>query len=92
MAHWEPIFAAADCCVTPILRVDEVLEHPQVKAREMVVELGSVKQYAPPFKLSAWPWEVAMPAPAAGADSDAVLAAAGYSAAEIGALREAKVI
>lgn len=92
MAHWEPIFAAADCCVTPILRVDEVLEHPQVKAREMVVELGGVKQYAPPFKLSAWPWEVAMPAPAAGADSDAVLAAAGFSAAEIGALREAKVI
>jgi crotonobetainyl-CoA:carnitine CoA-transferase CaiB-like acyl-CoA transferase len=92
MAHWEPIFAAADCCVTPILRVDEVLQHPQVQAREMVVELGGVKQYAPPFKLSAWPWAAAEPAPAAGADSEAVLAAAGFSAAEIGALREAKVI
>ncbi len=92
MVHWEPIFAAADCCVTPILRVDEVLQHPQVKAREMVVELGGVKQYAPPFKLSAWPWEASAPAPAAGADSEAVLAAAGFSAAEIGALREAKVI
>jgi crotonobetainyl-CoA:carnitine CoA-transferase CaiB-like acyl-CoA transferase len=58
----------------------------------MVVELGGVKQYAPPFKLSAWPWTSAMPAPAAGADSDAVLASAGYSSTEIGALREAKVI
>jgi alpha-methylacyl-CoA racemase len=92
MAHWEPIFAAADCCVTPILRVDEVLQHPQVVAREMVVELGGVKQYAPPFKLSGWPWEASAPAPAAGADSEAVLAAAGFSATEIGALREAKVI
>jgi crotonobetainyl-CoA:carnitine CoA-transferase CaiB-like acyl-CoA transferase len=92
MAHWEPIFAAADCCVTPILRVDEALLHPQVQAREMVVELGGVKQYAPPFKLSAWPWAAAEPAPAAGADSEAVLAAAGFSAAEINALREAKVI
>ena len=92
MAHWEPIFAAADCCVTPILRVDEVLQHPQVVAREMVVELGGVKQYAPPFKLSAWPWTAAEPAPAAGADSEAVLAAAGFSSAEISALRESRVI
>ncbi|MBK8759578.1 MAG: CoA transferase [Sulfuritalea sp.] len=92
MAHWEPIFAAADCCVTPILRVDEVLQHPQVMAREMVVDLDGVKQYAPPFRLSAWPRAVAEPAPAAGADSEAVLAAAGFSAAEIGAFREAKVI
>jgi alpha-methylacyl-CoA racemase len=72
--------------------VDEVLQHPLVQAREMVVELGGVMQYAPPFKLSAWPWNASAPAPAAGADSDGVLAAAGFSAAEIGALREAKVI
>ncbi len=92
MAHWEPIFAAADCCVTPILRVDEVLQHPQITARDMVVELGGVKQYAPPFKLSAWPWAAPMPAPAAGADSEAVLAAAGFSAAEISSLRASRVI
>ncbi len=92
MAHWEPIFAAADCCVTPILRVDEALLHPQVQAREMVVELGGVKQYAPPFKLSAWPWTALNPAPAAGADSEAVLAAAGFTSAEISALRASRVI
>jgi crotonobetainyl-CoA:carnitine CoA-transferase CaiB-like acyl-CoA transferase len=92
MAHWEPIFAAADCCVTPILRMDEVLRHPQITARDMVVEVGGTRQYAPPYKLSAWPWSGAMPAPAAGADSDAVLGVAGFSESEIGALREAKVI
>lgn len=92
LAHWAPIFAAADCCVTPILRLDEVIAHPQVVAREMVVEVGGTRQYAPPFKLSAWPWGNAQPAPAAGADSEAVLAAAGFAEAEITALRNARVI
>ena len=92
LAYWQPLLAAADCCVTPILRLDETLDHPQIVAREMVVEIGGTRQYAPPFKLSAWPWASATPAPAAGADSDAVLAAAGYAETEIAALRQARVI
>jgi crotonobetainyl-CoA:carnitine CoA-transferase CaiB-like acyl-CoA transferase len=58
----------------------------------MVVELGGVKQYAPPFKLSAWPWTAAEPAPAVGADSEMVLAAAGFTSAEISALRASRVL
>jgi crotonobetainyl-CoA:carnitine CoA-transferase CaiB-like acyl-CoA transferase len=92
MAHWAPIFAAADCCVTPVLRLDEALTHPQTVARRMLAEVGGLPQYAPPFKLSAWPWPAAAPAPAAGADSDAVLAAAGFAQTEIAALRDARVI
>jgi crotonobetainyl-CoA:carnitine CoA-transferase CaiB-like acyl-CoA transferase len=92
LAHWQPIFAAADCCVTPILRVDEAITHPQLVAREMVIDVGGAKQYAPPFKLSAWPWTHARPAPAAGADSDAVLKAAGYVESDIARLRDAGVI
>ena len=92
MAHWEPIFAAADCCVTPILRMDEVLQHPQIVARDMVVEVGGTKQYAPPFKLSSWPWPDATPAPAAGADSDAILKAAGFGESDIAQLHANGVI
>jgi len=92
LAHWEPVFAAADCCVTPILRMDEAIKHPQVLAREMVVEVGGTRQFAPPFKLSAWPWADAVPAPAAGADSEAVLKAAGYTESEIATLRASGVI
>jgi crotonobetainyl-CoA:carnitine CoA-transferase CaiB-like acyl-CoA transferase len=58
----------------------------------MVVEVGGAKQYAPPFKLSAWPWADASPAPAAGADSEAVLKAAGYVESDIASLRAAGVI
>ncbi|KAF0165733.1 MAG: L-carnitine dehydratase/bile acid-inducible protein F [Rhodocyclaceae bacterium] len=92
LADWEPVFAAADCCVTPILRMDEAIRHPQMLAREMVVEVGGTRQFAPPFKLSAWPWAAASPAPAAGADSEAVLKAAGYTEAEIARLRDSGVI
>jgi len=92
LAHWQPVFAAADCCVTPVLRMDEVMTHPQVVARKMVVEVGGTKQYAPPFKLSAWPKAEATPASASGADSEAVLAAMGFATEEIAALRTAKVI
>ena len=28
LAHWMPLFDAADCCVTPVLRLEEVPEHP----------------------------------------------------------------
>ncbi len=27
-AHWQRAFAESDCCVTPVLRMDEVLAHP----------------------------------------------------------------
>ena len=92
LAHWQSVFAKADCCVTPVLRLDEAIAHPQLVAREMVVDVGGTRQYAPPFKLSAWPWPAPSPAPAAGADSVAVLAAAGFANDEIAALRAANVI
>jgi alpha-methylacyl-CoA racemase len=92
LAHWQAIVSVADCCVTPVLRMDEVVAHPQVVARGMVVEVGGTTQYAPPFKLSAWPWANAQPAPAVGADSEAVLKAAGYAESDIEQLRAGRVI
>ena len=28
LSHWMSVFAGIDCCVTPVLRMDEVLKHP----------------------------------------------------------------
>jgi alpha-methylacyl-CoA racemase len=28
LAHWRSLLAHVDCCVTPVLRVDEAMEHP----------------------------------------------------------------
>lgn len=38
LAEWTELFAAADCCVTPILRTDEALSHPLFAARGMAVK------------------------------------------------------
>jgi crotonobetainyl-CoA:carnitine CoA-transferase CaiB-like acyl-CoA transferase len=28
LSHWQRVFVDVDCCVTPVLRMDEVLQHP----------------------------------------------------------------
>jgi len=35
LAEWTDIFASSDCCVTPVLRTAEALEHPLFQARAM---------------------------------------------------------
>ena len=92
-AEWVAVFDAVDCCVTPVLRLQESLENPQLQARGMVTEVGGVRQFGPVLRLSAMPAAAARPAPAvAGADSDAVLSEAGLVQAEIDRLRQADII
>ncbi|MBY6220994.1 CaiB/BaiF CoA transferase family protein [Marinobacter nauticus] len=38
LAEWREVFADVDACVEPVLTIDEAAEHPQLKARGMVVE------------------------------------------------------
>lgn len=38
LAEWQKIFANQDACVEPVLTISEAADHPQLKAREMVVE------------------------------------------------------
>lgn len=91
-AHWVAIFDRVDCCVTPVLRLEEALVDPQVVAREMVIEVDGVRQFAPPVRLSHSERGPSAPAPAAGADTDALLAELGFDAAEVDALRRDRVV
>jgi crotonobetainyl-CoA:carnitine CoA-transferase CaiB-like acyl-CoA transferase len=82
-----------DCCIEPVLDLDEALDSELVRAREMVVELeqpqlGTVRQLGHPVKLSRTPADPTRPAPAFGEHTDEVLAEAGYSEAEIAAMKE----
>lgn len=90
--HWSGIFDGIDCCVTPVLTLDEALDNEQTRAREMVLEVDGVTQFAPPWKLRGVADAAATPAPHAGEHSAGVLRAAGYAEAEIEALRQARVI
>lgn len=75
--------------------VGEVLDHPQMKAREMIQDIdspvGRIPVMASPLHLSDSPPRLD-PMPALGGDTDAVLASIGYSEAEIAGLRREKVI
>ena len=88
LSYWQDLLADTDCCVTPVLTLDEALDHPQIKARDMSFELGGVRQYAFPVKFSAWSDEVMHPAPASGADTQSILNELGYDAMQIEQMRE----
>ncbi|MGH8057520.1 MAG: CoA transferase [Candidatus Entotheonellia bacterium] len=78
--------------------IDQVVNHPQVKAREMIVEsehpvAGKVQLVGVPVKLSETPGSVREPAPLLGQHTDEVLRTyLGMGKAEIAALRQAGVI
>ena len=80
---WANLFAAVDCCVTPILTPEEALKNEQIVARGMVLQEDGLTQFAPPLKMSEFDFAVRQPAPAAGRHNAAILAAAGYSPAEM---------
>lgn len=39
LAQWQEVFAEVDACVEPVLTIAEAAEHPQLKARGMVIEV-----------------------------------------------------
>lgn len=90
--EWTETFGAADCCVSPVLRVDEALANEQLRARGMVLDADGVKQLALPLKMSEFEFGIERRAPAAGEHTDEILHEAGYGDAEIAALRKEGVI
>jgi alpha-methylacyl-CoA racemase len=96
--QWRAFASAHDCCLEPVLELDEALESELVAARRMVVELaqpgaGPVRLLGVPIKLSRTPGDAARaPGPALGEHTDEVLAAAGLSAEEIAGLHASGAI
>ena len=97
--QWRAFASEHDCCLEPILELDEVLDSELVRAREMVVAIDQpgvpepVRQLGAPIKLSRTPADTGRaPGPELGEHTDQVLAGAGFSEAEIAALHEAGAI
>jgi len=98
-AQWEAFASEHDCCLEPVLGLDEALEGDLVAAREMVVELDQpgaqrpVRLLGAPFKLSRTPADpVRAPGPGLGEHTREVLAQAGYPPEEIDALLESGAV
>lgn len=90
--EWTAIFATGDACVSPVLDMDEVLDHPLAVARGMAVTVDGVTGPAPAPRYSRTPGAVSGPPVDARQDTPDALRAWGISEAQITALAAAKVI
>ncbi|MGA8569140.1 MAG: CoA transferase, partial [Candidatus Binataceae bacterium] len=94
-AHWIDLLNRAGIPSGPILTIEEMFNHPQIAAREMLLKMphpgrGSFMTTGLPVKLSATPGRITRP-PIAGEHTEAVLSAHRFSAEEIAKLRAAGV-
>jgi alpha-methylacyl-CoA racemase len=92
-AEWEAFAREHDCCLEPVLELDEALDSELVREREMVVELEQpgverpVRQLGMPVKLTRTPGEHArLPGPALGEHTEEVLLEAGCTAEQVAEL------
>jgi alpha-methylacyl-CoA racemase len=84
--EWSALLEGSDACFAPVLTLTEAAEHPHARERAAFIDIGGVRQPAPAPRFSRSAPSTPAAAPEAGAHTEAVLAEAGFSAAEIAAL------
>lgn len=77
LSEWLEVFSKKDACVSPVLTFAEMIEDPQVIAREMIQTvknaiLGEIQQIGIPIKLSETPGEIRSQAPKLGEHTEEV--------------------
>ena len=94
-AEWAAFAGEHDCCLEPVLDLDEALASDLVREREMVVELDQpgaerpVRLLGAPVKLSRTPADTnRLPGPGLGEHTEQVLREAGFDEREIAELLE----
>ena len=98
-AEWEQFASECDCCLEPMLDLDEALDSGLVRARKMVVEIDQpgaerpVRQLGVPVKLDRTPGaHDRLPGPTLGEHTEEVLREAGLSAQEVAALLDSGAV
>jgi crotonobetainyl-CoA:carnitine CoA-transferase CaiB-like acyl-CoA transferase len=97
--EWRAFASEHDCCLEPVLELDEALDSELVHARNMIASVAQpgvaepVRLLGVPIKLSRTPGDASRaPAPGLGDHTDAVLREAGFATDEIAALRESGAV
>jgi crotonobetainyl-CoA:carnitine CoA-transferase CaiB-like acyl-CoA transferase len=98
-AQWQAFAGEHDCCLEPVLELDEALDSELVRARKMIAELDQpgaerpVRLLGVPVKLSRTPGDPnRAPGPGLGEHTEAVLRDAGYGDEEIASLLESGAV
>lgn len=97
--EWTDTMADQDICFMPVFSLDQTIEHPQIREREIIIKADDFRgtgktAFFPgvPIKLSATPGEAVLAFSDLGQDSRAILTGLGYSENEIEAFTTAGVI
>lgn len=91
--EWFAFLKDKEACGAPVNNLEEAFADPQVRHRQMLVELehpklGKIKQAGIPIKLSETPGAITSLGVAIGTNTDEVLEGLGYSAEQLARLRE----
>jgi crotonobetainyl-CoA:carnitine CoA-transferase CaiB-like acyl-CoA transferase len=97
--EWTAFAAEHDCCLEPVLGLDEALRSELARAREMVVRIEQpgaerqVEQLGIPVKLGRTPGEHGrLPGPVLGEHTEEVLLEGGYSETEVAELLQSGAV
>ena len=91
------LLAEADCICAPVASYEDLVNDPQVRANDYIVEVdhptrGRISVVGAPWRFSETPAEVAAAAPELGQHTEAILQELSYSWEQIEALREQGVL
>ena len=97
VAHWVDLISKAGVPCGPINSVSDVINDPQVAARNMIADMPhpkvpELRVPASPLKLTKTPPSIRRTPPDLGQDNEDILAESGYDAGQISALKEKGVI
>ena len=97
LAQWEEDLADIDACWAPVRTMDDVLQAPLFRERDMVMEIvgeegATTTLLGTPIKLRDTPGGIRAAPPAFGGNTRAVLSEFGYSTEEIRELEEKGVV